>query len=440
MTIKSVSVIGLGKLGTPLLAAIAQRGFNVIGVDINPEVTAKINRAKSPVNEPHIDELLKKYRQKIEATDDYHYAVHSTDVSFIIVPTPSTKNGGFTNKYVISATQQIAKALSSKKTYHLVCVTSTVLPFSMDREIVTTLKQYSKKKASKDFGLCYNPEFIALGSVVDNLLKPDFVLIGQLDKKSGDILSEFYEKFCINNPPIARMNFINAEIAKIALNSYITTKISFANSLAVITQKIPGASIDQITSAIGLDQRIGAKYLKGAAPYGGPCFPRDNRAFAHFAKSVKAKAPIAEATDLFNRYFSQQLADKIAGLAKKKDKVAILGLAYKPNTDVAEESAGIKIANRLVQNNIEVVAWDRAANQNAKLYISPKVKIAKSLRQCLSDAKIIVITTPWDQFRKLKIPNSNPKPILIDCWRILDPLKYQKVASYKTIGVGGLSL
>lgn len=435
-----ISVIGLGKLGSPLIAAIAQRGFNVIGVDINPEVIAKISRAESPVNEPHVDELLKKYRQKIEATDDYHYAVHSTDVSFIIVPTPSTKNGGFTNKYVIWAARQIGKALSSKNPYHLVVVTSTILPFSMDNEIIGSLEKYSQKKAGKDFGVCYNPEFIALGSVVENLLKPDFVLIGQLDQKSGDILEGFYEKFCINYPKVARMNFINAEIAKIALNSYITTKISFANTLASIAQKIPTANVDQITSAIGMDQRIGAKYLKGAIAYGGPCFPRDNRAFVHFAKSVKAKAPIAQATDFFNNTFTKDLSEKITSFTSSGDKVAILGLAYKPKTDVAEESAGIKIANQLTKNNIEVVVWDPAANQNAKLYISPKVKIAKSQAQCLSNAKIIVIATPWDQFRKLKIPNSNTKPILIDCWRILDPLKYQKVTSYKTIGVGDLSL
>lgn len=436
-----ISVIGLGKLGAPLLTTAASRGFEVIGVDINPSVINKINKAQPSVAEPKLSSLLKKYKSRIKATVYYQDAILNSDITFVIVPTPSTSSGSFSNRHVLFAVKEIGKALSKKDKYHLIAITSTVLPFSMDQQIVPTLEKYSGKKVGRDFGVCYNPEFIALGSVIDNLLKPDFVLIGESDPKAGEILVKFYRKFCTNNPPIARMNFINAEIAKIALNSYITTKISFANTLAAIAQKIPGANVDQITTTLGLDSRVNPKYLKGSLPYGGPCFPRDNRAFAYFAKQGGASAPIAKATDLVNQSFAKKITDSISKVAKTVGtKVAILGLAYKPNTDVAEESAGVNIANNLSKKGIKVVAWDPQANENATIYLSKKVKIAKNLDDALNRANIIVITTPWNQFKNLKIKKGTQKPILVDCWRMLDPLKYQKVADYKTVGVAHLSL
>lgn len=436
-----ISVIGLGKLGAPLLATVAARGFQVIGVDVNRPVVEKVNKGVAPVAEPKLSSLLKKYKRRIKATTSYQEAILGSNITFIIVPTPSLKNGNFSNKYVLAAAGKIGQALAKKGQHHLICVTSTVLPHSMDKEIVPTLEKYSGKRAGEDFGVCYNPEFIALGSVTRDLLNPDFVLIGESDKKAGDMLANFYKKFCKNKPAIARMNFINAEIAKIALNSYITTKISFANTLAQIAEKVPGGNVDQITKAIGQDSRIGIKYLKGALPYGGPCFPRDNRAFSHFAKKLKVKTPIAKAADLVNENLARKLAKETLKLASSKSKVSILGLAYKPETDVAEESAGVKLANYL-SKKIKVFAWDPKANENAKEYLSNKVILADSLKDCLAKANIIVVTTPWNQFKNLSLPiPPNPhRPILIDCWRILDPVKYQKVAKYRTIGIAGLSL
>lgn len=437
---QTISVIGLGKLGSPLLATIANRGFNVIGLDVNQSVVDLISNAKPPVDEPQLAQLLKKNRAKITATTDYFEVINKSDITFIIVPTPNTKNGAFSNEYVVSAVNKIGKVLATKDKFHLVVVTSTIMPRSMELEIIPTLEKSSGKRVNRDFGICYNPEFIALGSVIDNLLNPDFVLIGESDKNSGEILESFYLRFCINKPRVVRMNFVNAEIAKIALNSYITTKISFANTLAQICEKVPGGDVDLVTSAIGQDSRVGTKYLKGALPYGGPCFPRDNRAFSYFANQAGTSAPIAQATDLINQNFTKEVTNIISKAAKAVGtKIAILGLAYKLNTDVAQESAGVNIANRLSQKKVKVFAWDPQANQNARLYLSKKVKIAKNLGECIDQAGVIVIATPWDQFRNLKIKRGDKKPILVDCWRILDPVKYQKVANYKTVGVGDLA-
>ena len=451
---QTISIVGLGKLGSPFLATCASRGFNVIGIDVNDDLVKLINQGKTPVDEPGLEQLIAKNRRKIKATSDYNEAINNSDITFIIVPTPSTKNGAFSNEYVVSAVVKIGKVLAKKDKFHLVVVTSTIMPKSMDIEIIPALEKASGKRLNKDFGVCYNPEFIALGSVIDNLLNPDVVLIGESGEKSGEILESFYLRFCTNKPPIVRMNFVNAEIAKIALNSYITTKISFANTLAQMCEKVPGGDVDEVTKALGLDSRIGKKYLKGALPYGGPCFPRDNRAFSFFAKKVGTKAPIASATDLVNENIAHQIVKKIDKIGVNKQsfstnkqsfstnkncKIAILGLAYKPDTDVAEESAGVKIANLLSRKNAKVYVWDPKAMAKARELLSPKVLLARSLRDCLSQSDIIIIATPWPEFKSIKpgdLATSDKRPFLLDCWRILDRLKYDKVAFYQTVGMG----
>src|SRR3989344_3435821 len=371
---QTISVVGLGKLGSPFLATCASRGFNVIGLDVNSHFVDLLNQGKASVDEPNLAKLILKNRKNLKATSDYSEAVNNSDITFIIVPTPSTKNGTFSNAYVVRAVRQIGKVLAEKDKFHLVVVVSTIMPKSMDNEIIPALENASGKKLNHNFGICYNPEFIALGSVINNLLNPDFVLIGKSDKKSGKILENFYHKLCINKPPVVSMNFVNAEIAKIALNSYITTKISFANTLAQICERVPDGDVDQVTAAIGLDKRVGNKYLKGALPYGGPCFPRDNRAFSSFAKKVGVQASLAKATDLVNENMIAQIVKKVEKTATNKNsKIAILGLAYKPDTDVAEESAGVKVANLLSKKDVKIYVWDPKAMTKAKELLSPKI-------------------------------------------------------------------
>lgn len=432
-----ISVIGLGKLGSPILAACAHRGFEVVGLDVNKMFVELVNQSKAPVDEPKLTETIEKNKGRITATTDYNKAILETDISFVIVPTPSKKSGAFSNKYVLSAVRNIGKALSNKGRFHVVVIVSTVLPTSCDKEIIPAIEKISAKKAGLDFGVCYNPEFIALGSVIDNLLSPDLVLIGESDEKSGEIMEKFYKKFCINKPRVFRMNLVNAEIAKIALNSYITTKISFANTLAELCQNIPGGDVDQITSAIGQDSRVGNKYFKGGLPFGGPCFPRDNRAFSYFANKQKIKTPLATATDVVNKRMSSSLINQIVGATNPRKKIGILGLSYKKDTDVVEESPGIKVANVLAGRGLEVYVWDPKSLTSAKKLLTSKVKISRSLEDCVDCSEIIVIMTPWDEFKNIRLnrlKRKNEKPILLDCWKILDQLKYQKVAEYRTIG------
>ncbi len=222
--IQNVSVIGLGKLGASMLAGMASRGFDVIGVDIAESCIRAVNEGRAPVQETGLDKLIFEYRDKIRATTNHEEAVLGTDISFVIVPTPSDSRGAFELQYAKYAFEQLGKALAKKDGYHVIVLTSTVLPGATRHGLLPVLEAASGKKCGKDFGLCYSPEFIALGSVIRDFLNPDFYLVGEFDHRSGDALEEMNRKICVKRPVVHRMSIENAEIAKIALNSYVTMK------------------------------------------------------------------------------------------------------------------------------------------------------------------------------------------------------------------------
>lgn len=252
-----------------------------------------MNCGIAPIYEPGLQDLLNANQELLTGTNDYENAVMNSDVTFIVVPTPTESNGDFSLHYVLEAAKNIGDVLRKKQDYHLMVLTSTVMPGAIDKELRPYLESRSGKKCGQDLGLCYNPEFIALGTVIRDFLNPDFILIGESDSHSGEILESLYKQVCENDPPIARMCIINAELTKLAVNTYVTIKITFANMLARICERLPGADVDVVTSALGLDSRIGRKYLKGSIGYGGPCFPRDNGALKTLARSIGTSAIFA---------------------------------------------------------------------------------------------------------------------------------------------------
>lgn len=220
-----ISVVGLGKLGSPLAAVFASKGFTVIGTDVNPAAVQAINAGKAPVDEPGLQELIDRSRDRLCATDDCVEAVQQTDVTFIIVPTPSDRTGRFSNEYALRALAVVGDGIRRKSGYHLVVMTSTVMPGSTGGELRETLEAHADRRVGEALGLCYNPEFIALGSVVRDMLRPDMILIGESDDRAGNLLEQIYHQSCDNAPAFRRMNFVNAELTKISVNTYVTTKI-----------------------------------------------------------------------------------------------------------------------------------------------------------------------------------------------------------------------
>ncbi|MGH7068095.1 MAG: nucleotide sugar dehydrogenase, partial [Acetobacteraceae bacterium] len=263
-----LAVIGLGKLGAPLAAVLASVGHRVIGVDVNPTFVEALNAGHAPVNEPGLQQAIEKAGSRLSATTDFNAAIRNTDVSFVIVPTPSGPDGIFTNRWVLDAVREIGGARRQSDRYHVVTITSTVMPGSTGGPIRAALEEASGRIVGETVGLAYNPEFIALGSVVSDLLHPDMVLIGESDPRAGSVLETLYRSIVGEAKPIQRMNWVNAEIAKISVNTFVTTKISYANMLAELCEKLPGADVEVVTEALGKDSRIGPKYLKGALGYG----------------------------------------------------------------------------------------------------------------------------------------------------------------------------
>jgi UDPglucose 6-dehydrogenase len=435
--VRSISVLGLGKLGAPLAAAFAARGFRVTGADVDVKKVEAVNRGEAPVNEPGLAELMLESGGRLSATESVEAAVRDSEATFIVVSTPSEPNGGFSLRYVLPCTDTIGKTLRTRTGFHLVVLTSTVMPGSTGGEVRQTLERASEKTCGEHFGLCYSPEFIALGSVIRDFYFPDFLLIGESDAQSGEMLTEIYRRTCKNNPFTARMNFINAEITKLAVNTYVTTKISYANMIARLCEKLPEADANVVTDALGLDTRIGPRYLKGAVSYGGPCFPRDNRALAALAARVGASSGLAEATELFNRAQIKWLAEMVKSHRTGDGAIGILGITYKPDTDVVEEAFGLLLAQELSLEGFRVEVFDPSADTARFLSDCKNVHCDASARECISRSEVVVLATPWPEFREIPATDwasRNGVRTVIDCWRVLHELEGAEGVRYVRLG------
>jgi len=306
--------------------------------------------------------------------------------------------------------QPIAAAVRERgKKGHLFVCNSTTTPGAMDTVLIPMLERELGGVCGRDFGVCYNPEFIALGNVINGLLEPDLVLIGESDPESGAALAELYKKYNRNAPRIARMSIASAELTKISVNSYITMKISFTNQLRLIAERFPKADIHAILEAIGSDSRIGQKYLRAGLSYGGPCFPRDNRLLVYAARQTGLEAPLAEASDRVNERTNQHLFETVQGMVAKGDTLAVLGLSYKPDTYITEESAGLYLAQQLKRHGYRVLVHDYGANpSNAPSLHEFEYLADPATLQQQKDVKLVVICCPWPQYRTLKVsPGTN---------------------------------
>ncbi len=432
-----LSIIGLGRLGAPMAAVLADSGHQVIGVDVKPDVVRALNEGRAPVPEPHLADYIARNRDRLTATMNIEEAVESTDITFIIVPTPSNSDGTFSLRYVLEAAEPIGRALRRKQGFHLVVLSSTVMPGATGGFLAPALEEHSGKKCGGDFGLCYNPEFIALGNVIHDMLHPDLVLIGEGDERSGSLLADLHATVCKNIPQVRRMNFINAEITKLSVNTFVTTKISYANMLAELCEALEGADVSVVTSALGADTRIGKKYLMGALGYGGPCFPRDNQAFAALGREQRVQTWLADATDEINRRQTERLAGRLMARLPEGGAIGILGLAYKPDTCVVEQSQGLLLASRLVEMGVQVVVYDPEAVKNAEAALGNQVTYASSMEDCARQVQVLAVTTPWKQFEGLRphhLDSSAGRVTVMDCWRILPKDLFETETDYLLIG------
>lgn len=434
-----VSVVGLGKLGLCLASCLAEKGFNTLGVDIDKRVVDEVNSGKAPFFEPGLDIQIAKHGGKnLKATTSHGEAIQNTDVTFVLVATPSNPDGSFSNRFVEAALRSLSQALSaSKKSEHLFVISSTVMPTSVETRFIPILERHSGRKLNEGFSVCYDPDFVALGNVINGFLRPDLVIIGESNPRAGARIHEIHEKMCENKPAISRMSLISAEIAKVSLNAYITTKITFANALGNLCERIPGADVDAITTAIGADRRISPYYFRGGLSFGGTCFPRDTRAYVALAEKYNIEPDMIRVVDRVNNYQDEHLAEvvmrEIEGIENKT--IGVLGLAFTSNTPVVTESASLKLIKKLLEHGLRVVAFDPLAIGNARAILGSSTEYVDSTAACLAQAGLCVVASQAGEI-KTAIENfrGNGPTVIVDCWRRLEPDKLQWPAKYVPLG------
>lgn len=340
---QKISVIGIGRLGLCFSLSLEKAGYDIMGCDINPEYVSQINKRLFKSPEHGVEEMLHD-AVNFKATTDIEKTLHHSDVIFVVVATPSLKSGRYNHAQVDNLVETIKGFGVQQVQKHLV-ICCTTMPSYCDT-VEQRLRDYN-------YTVSYNPEFIAQGTILKDQASPDMVLIGEGSRKIGDILQSIYENHTVNEPRICRMSRTEAEICKIALNCFVTTKISFANMVGDIVIK-SGGDPHTVLAAIGSDSRIGTRYLGYGYGYGGPCFPRDNRALGIYADDIEMPSDISAATDSINeKHLAFQISDFISQ-HDPKDPVEFNTVTYKPGTTIIEESQQLAFAVGIARAGYDV--------------------------------------------------------------------------------------
>jgi UDPglucose 6-dehydrogenase len=434
----AVSVVGLGKLGLPLAACLSASGFRTIGVDVIARNVAEINAGRSPIVEPGLAELVQAHGgSALRATTNIREAIAETAVTFVIVPTPSDESGGFSNALLREAIDQIGVALSDNpRREHLVVVSSTVMPGSIGRDLGPLLAAGSGRPLGDGVDICYDPDFISLGEVVRGLREPELVLIGEHRAASGDTVEAIHRRMAVNRPHVARMPVVSAEITKLALNAYVTMKISFANNLADICSGIAGADVDAVTAALGADSRISPRYLSAGLSFGGTCFPRDTVAFRRLAACAGTTAPLMEATEQINREHARRLSALVRECQKPSGgTVAVLGLAFRHETPVTTVSPSIALVRDLLDAGISVIGCDPMAADSARQELGDSIEYASTPAGALARSTVAVLTHRSRHFAEAIESFEPAAPLtIVDCWRMIDPARVRPGVSIVPFG------
>ena len=353
-----ISIIGIGKLGICLALNLERNGFDVIGLDVNKSYIDSINDKRLKSDEPNVEKYLKS-SNNFKATLSFEEAMEN-DIIFITVATPSLSSGKYNHSQIDNIVQKICTMGYQKNKKYLI-INCTTMPTYCDK--------INQKISYLNYEVCYNPEFIAQGTILKDQENPDIVLIGSYSETASNIIDSIYKKICKNNPIIHKMSPTEAEITKIALNCFLTTKISYANMVGDIAYRV-NCDPNKILSAIGSDSRVGNKYLKFGFGFGGPCFPRDNRAFGLFCEENGIYPHISYSTDLSNRsHLLNQLnyADKNLD---KKTPIIFESITYKPESDILEESQQLKYAYELSEKgfNVTIIEREKIINKLKEQY------------------------------------------------------------------------
>lgn len=442
----NVSVFGAGYVGLVTGVCLAEKGHTVVCVDIDPEKVNSINDGIPPIEEKNLREMLQKHLgTRFRATTDGRDAVLASDLSLIAVGTPSNHKG-IDLTYINQVSGQIGEALAQKPTYHVVAVKSTVVPGTTDEVVLPALEKASGKKAGVDFGVGMNPEFLTEGQAVQDFMSPDRIVIGAIDQKSMDVLEQVYE--CLPHVPRLKTNNKTAEMIKYTSNAVLATMISFSNEIGNLCAAIGDVDVVDVMKGVHLSQYFSVcsptgerlmpaivSFLGAGCGFGGSCLPKDVKALVSHGEKIGVPMRILDAVLRIN----QQQPQRVTALLKKHFpslrgvRIAILGLAFRPDTSDMRESPAVAIINELLAERASLKAYDPIANSEArKLFGDSQVRLCGSLEEAILETQAIVLVTRWEEFKRVPelVTLMNPQPVFIDGRRMLDKKSIQKYEGF----------
>lgn len=435
----NISVIGTGYVGLVSGACLSEFGMNVICMDKDADKIEKLKKGEIPIYEPGLHEIVKKNVDsgRLSFTTDFKSAVVNSQVIFIAVGTPALEDGSADLQYVLSAAEEIADYMDDYK----IIVDKSTVPVGTGKKVKRKISEVlNKRGVNYEFDVVSNPEFLREGAAVKDFTHPDRVVLGVQSKKAEEIMKQIYKVLYLISVPFVITNLETAEMIKYASNAFLATKISFINEMANICENI-GADVHHVAKAMGLDGRIGSKFLHPGPGYGGSCFPKDTQALARIARQFGSKSEIIETVIKVNENQKERMIEKIKGKigSVKNKRIALLGLAFKPETDDLRESPALYIAKRLIEEGAEVNAYDPIAMENCMtLYPELKINYCKNEYEACERVDIVVLATEWNQFRSLnltKIIKNMSKSIFIDLRNVYDP-EQMKELGFEYEGVG----
>lgn len=427
----TIAIIGHGYVGLVSAAVFADLGNTVWCVGRNKEKIETLKRGVSPFYEPGLEEVVKRsvHAGRLKFTLDYDQAIPPSEVVFICVGTPPKENGEADLSQVFAVTENIGRNLEG---YTVVACKSTV-PVGTNRKVAQILEKAKPAKATFDIASC--PEFLREGTALSDTLNPDRIVIGTETSKAEKSLLELHKPIDGN---VVSIGIETAEMIKYASNSLLSVKISFANAMAFICEKV-GANVQEVLDGVGFDKRIGRSFLYPGVGYGGSCFPKDVKALIAIARNLGYDFKLLRAVDEINeqawRHFVQKVVKTCNGVEDKT--IGVLGLAFKPNTDDMREAPSIKIINALQRKGAKIKAYDPQAQENASQLIK-NVVFCRDPYEVAKDADALLIVTEWNEFRQIdlsKIKKLMKKPILIDGRNIYEPDKMKELGFiYQGVG------
>jgi UDPglucose 6-dehydrogenase len=432
----TLTVVGTGYVGLVSGVCLADFGNNVICVDSDAGKVERLKALELPFFEPGLPEMVQRNvnEGRLHFTTDLPSAVKDSDVIFITVGTPPKKDGSADTSAIYAVAKVVAQNLNG---YTLVVQKSTA-PVGTARDLYSWMKKFAKR--GSDYDVASNPEFLREGSAIETFMRPDRVVIGAETKKAQDLLRKLHDPLFLIETPMVMTTLETAELIKYASNCFLATKISFINEISNVCEAL-GADVQTVAKGLGMDRRIGSKFLHAGPGYGGSCFPKDTQALASFARAAGERVGIVEAAIDANERQMDRMVAKVVGAvgSPRGKKVAVLGLAFKPNTDDMRAAPSLNIVPGLRKKGLKVVAFDPVAMPKAEPLPELKgVEMAADAYDAARGAHALVILTEWNEFRTLdlaKLKRVMKKPVLCDLRNIYSPEEVE-AQGWTHIGVG----